>query len=114
MSNAQIGDTLAELQRQVGRAIVTELIRTFSVHSSELLVELRRNGGADSARIREIAHSLKSSSAAMGADLLSDACRDLEKSFLDKTSAPLKIDKLAELHRETLEALALWSRENRV
>jgi HPt (histidine-containing phosphotransfer) domain-containing protein len=106
MSDNPIHRTLAELERQIGRPTVLKLIDTFLEHSAEQLDQLSK---VTPEIAREIAHSLKSSSAALGATELSDACQALEKSPLTEPVAA-RIARILNLHGAAATSLKAFSR----
>jgi HPt (histidine-containing phosphotransfer) domain-containing protein len=74
-------DTLAALSQATGDdpAFLAELINTYLAEAPSLLAAMRHaTATGDSAGLRREAHTLKSSSAALGAGRLADLCRRLE------------------------------------
>jgi HPt (histidine-containing phosphotransfer) domain-containing protein len=72
---------LAELLEAVGgdRAFLVELIETYLGDSPTLIAELRAGlASGDAAVVRRAAHTLKSTSASVGATRLATICREIE------------------------------------
>ncbi|MGH2407937.1 MAG: Hpt domain-containing protein [Candidatus Limnocylindrales bacterium] len=83
----------ADLLENVGgdREFMAELVRTYLADSPARFVELRTAiASGDAAAARRAAHSLKSTSASMGASKLSRQCRELEMAAAAGTLAGLE------------------------
>jgi HPt (histidine-containing phosphotransfer) domain-containing protein len=83
----------AELLENVGgdRAFLGELVETYVTDSPRLFAELRAAIFAGDAEVaRRAAHSLKSTSASMGALPLSRLCREIELAAADGALAGLE------------------------
>lgn len=73
---------LMELVETTGgdRAFVGELVETYVADSPGLLADMRQAIlVGDAGQVRRLAHSLKSSSASLGARQLAELCQDLER-----------------------------------
>ncbi|MFQ5544043.1 MAG: response regulator [Nitrospiria bacterium] len=99
---------ISQLQRTGGENIVRKVIKLYLTSSSKLVQEIQdaisRN---EEKALKEAAHSLKSSSATLGATRLSNLCRDLE--YLDwekkSTSVMNLMDQTEESYKEVITAL---------
>jgi len=104
---------LSDLRDAIGDALPT-VIRTFISDSARYLVELR---GAiaqrDTARIRDLAHTIKGSASNVGAELLADLALRVERlasgSEPDLPGLELLSDDFDRQHVAAREALAGWS-----
>ena len=68
-----------ELKDQVGADFLMELIDTYNLETSELIEKLRQALAVkDTASFGRLAHSIKSSSASLGALVFSQQARELE------------------------------------
>ncbi len=73
-------DVLRQLEEDVGAAETRSVIETFLEATPGLLASLRNGAArADAAAIQRSAHTLKASSALLGALVLSRHCEDLER-----------------------------------
>jgi signal transduction histidine kinase/CheY-like chemotaxis protein/HPt (histidine-containing phosphotransfer) domain-containing protein len=104
---------LHELREQLGDAESVHKVVTTFLHSTPgLLAALREAAGkGDATEVRRAAHTLKSSSAMLGARALSLACEELERlsRLGDVADAPARVAALEALYvdvRPKLEALA--------
>lgn len=99
---------LVELANLYGREPVLELVDIF-LSSGSQLVDSIENAFRDNdfQKLGSQAHSLKSSSAALGATALSEICRQLEKSGPSETTVQL-MEKLRSEWPLTFEALRSW------
>ncbi|MFP5394238.1 MAG: Hpt domain-containing protein [Gammaproteobacteria bacterium] len=104
-------DNIRALSADRGDALVQKVIRAFTSHTPQHLQTLR---GAiarhDGGTVRKIAHSLKSSSANVGADALAQMCKDLEalgRADSVDGAAPMLIEMEQEFQavRQSLSAL---------
>ena len=72
-------DTLQQLKTDLGDEFITELVDTYCTETPELIVSLQNAyKDQDSETFRRAAHSIKSSSASLGAMRLSEQARQLE------------------------------------
>jgi len=81
---------LADLEEQADAQFVSELVETFLDESRDLIVQISdalRVG--DLARLRRLAHSLKSSSASVGALALASRAEEIERLARDGALAPI-------------------------
>ncbi len=90
-------DTYQQLKDQVGSDFVIELIDAYAVETADLLNRLQQAlAGADAAAFRRLAHSIKTSSASLGALAFAQQARELE--MMGKANelarAGAKVDKL--------------------
>ena len=73
-------DRIKSLQRPGGPDIITKVLTTYLNNTPKFLNDLQEGASKqDSTRIRRAAHTLKSSSASIGAIRLADLCRELEE-----------------------------------
>jgi len=80
---------LADLERQADAEFVSELVETFLDESRDLIVQIAEAlGVGDLARLRRLAHSLKSSSASVGAVALASRAEEIERLARDGALAP--------------------------
>lgn len=102
---------LDELAAQLDTATVHELIDVYSVNSSRQMEKISLGFKAgDLNAVRSEAHSLKSSSASLGAADLSRICFTLEKiSALDHAALECLTQARA-LHSEAVHAMQAWKR----
>ncbi len=78
-------ETLDELEAMIGNGVV-QIIAAFLDNTPRLIAQLKTAAEAqDLALLRELAHSLKSSSANLGADALSEAAKRIELGAREKT-----------------------------
>ena len=105
----KILDRIRALQRPDRPNILTKLIGTFLKNSSALMEELRGavRTDSDAEVIRQVAHSLKSGCANVGAMALSDLLRALEEvgRFGELDKAPRLFDDVEILYGQVREAL---------
>lgn len=95
-------DTLRQLSQAGGRDILSISINKYTEHAPKQLNEmLKAFAQADTKSIFEIAHSLKSSSAALGALEFSTLCKELERLGSDNVS----LDLIAPLIKQVEESL---------
>jgi len=111
-------NVLLELREQLGDAeAVHAIITTFLQSTPGLLATLREAvGKSDAAQVRRAAHTLKSSSAMLGARALSLACAELERlgrvgEMGDAAARAAALDALYADVRPALEAVAAQSPE---
>ncbi len=77
--------TLDELEAMIGNGVV-QIIAAFLDNTPRLIAQLKSAAEAqDLSMLRELAHSLKSSSANLGADALSEAAKRIELGAREKT-----------------------------
>jgi len=77
--------TLDELEAMIGNGVV-QIIAAFLDNTPRLIAQLKNAAEVpDLTMLRELAHSLKSSSANLGADALSEAAKRIELGARDKT-----------------------------
>lgn len=72
---------LRELDPSGGNKLLERVVNAFSISLDRLLPDLasaREGGGLDLAVVRHVSHTLKSSSASLGAMALSARCADIE------------------------------------
>ena len=78
-------ETLDELEAMIGSGVV-QIIAAFLDNTPRLIAQLKNAAEVpDLAMLRELAHSLKSSSANLGADALSEAAKRIELGAREKT-----------------------------
>ncbi|HJR72438.1 MAG TPA: ATP-binding protein [Luteimonas sp.] len=78
-------ETLDELEAMIGNGVV-QIIAAFLDNTPRLIAQLKTAAEAqDLPMLRELAHSLKSSSANLGADALSEAAKRIELGAREKT-----------------------------
>ena len=90
--------TIQELKDQLGADFVVELIDTYCQEAGELIEQLRQSLAAnDSVSFSRYAHSIKSSSASLGAIGFSQQARELEMQGKagELSGADLKLEHLA-------------------
>ncbi len=90
--------TFNELKGTVGADFIKELIDTFNLETAELIEQLRQVLAAkDAPSFGRVAHSIKSSSASLGALVFSQQARELEMlgKANDLSSAGPKLESLA-------------------
>lgn len=81
MSDEPVVDrnTIEELSNLMGEEFIGELVETFCEETPQLMVQLRQSmDDGDAAAFRRFAHSIKSSSASLGALKLAAMARELE------------------------------------
>jgi HPt (histidine-containing phosphotransfer) domain-containing protein len=101
---------LAELDPKGQAGLVTRVISTYTQSLARLLAELARaRGGNDVEALRHVAHTLKSSSASVGALQLSRLCADIERKVTDRRSEDLDAQ-LEAMAREGDRVLAALTR----
>jgi HPt (histidine-containing phosphotransfer) domain-containing protein len=72
-------DNIRALSADRGRALVERVINAFVDDTPRHLTTLRQAiAGLDAGSVRKVAHSLKSSSANVGAETLAQMCKDME------------------------------------
>lgn len=108
-------DSIRALQHPGGPDLVQRVTSIYLVDAPKLLAELGEAIGCnDGSRVRNVAHSLKSSSASVGASRLAELCREMEA--LGKSNLVAECErKLPALQKEyarVQEALAGHAREN--
>lgn len=80
--------SIASLQRPGKPDLVGKVIHLFQVESPKALAAIEQGlDSGDLSAVRNAAHALKSSSAYVGAKVLSERCRDLEAAALDANYA---------------------------
>ncbi len=90
--------TFHSLQETVGADFVNELIDTYNLETAELIEQLRQSLAVqDAASFGRVAHSIKSSSASLGALAFSQQARELEMlgKASDLSNAGPKLERLA-------------------
>jgi HPt (histidine-containing phosphotransfer) domain-containing protein len=107
-----IESALDVLSESLGPEPVLQLIDLFTEHSQEQVgTILSAAGSEDWATVRAEAHSLKSSSASLGATALSESCYLIEKS---SATGPLcqaareKLDEIQEQVQGAAAAMRIW------
>ncbi len=91
-------DTYQQLKDQVGSDFVIELIDAYAVETADLLNRLQQAlAGADAAAFGRLAHSIKTSSASLGALAFAQQARELELmgKVNELAEARAKVDQLA-------------------
>ncbi len=84
-------NNIRALQREGAPDILEKIIRLYLDNSSKIMIEIQQSiEKRDSKKIRSEAHSLKSSSANLGADNLADLCKEME--ILGKNNQLEEID----------------------
>jgi HPt (histidine-containing phosphotransfer) domain-containing protein len=89
--------TYNQLKEQMGADFVAELIDTYNIETAQLINQLARAfANGETAAFGRFAHSIKSSSASLGALLFSQQARELEMmgKANDLTGAGQKLEKL--------------------
>ena len=72
-------DTFQQLNTDLGEEFISELVETYCTETPELIESLQKSlKDQDSETFRRAAHSIKSSSASLGAMRLSEHARQLE------------------------------------
>ncbi len=73
-------DNIRALSAERGAALVQRVVTAYVDDTPRHLQTLRRAiAGLDTDALRKVAHSLKSSSANVGADVLAQLCKDMEQ-----------------------------------
>jgi HPt (histidine-containing phosphotransfer) domain-containing protein len=105
-------DSLRELEARGAKGLLARAIDKYLRHSAELLDEIRAAAAeAGAARLSRAAHTLKSSSASLGAEELARLCRELEQATA-AGAIPADIgERLDHLGRSHLGASAALRRE---
>jgi HPt (histidine-containing phosphotransfer) domain-containing protein len=105
------GDTFDDLKDMMGADFVGEIIDTYNEETAELVEQLQQALAAqDTATFARCAHSIKSSSASLGALVFADQARELELTGKagDLSGAGPRVERLAAdfaLVRRSLEEL---------
>ncbi|ANX03793.1 EAL domain-containing protein [Immundisolibacter cernigliae] len=104
---------LSELHDAIGDALPT-VIRTFISDSARYFVDLRDAiGQRDTARIRDLAHTLKGSASNLGAEMLADLAQRVERMASGSNPDIAGLERLSDdfdrQHTAAREALAHWS-----
>jgi two-component system sensor histidine kinase/response regulator len=105
----QVLDQLGKVRTNGKPELLTRVINLYLTESPKLMQKLKQAAGAgDAPEIARSAHSLKSSSANVGAKVLSRYCEDLEGSArrADTEEARRIMAKVEKEHRSVLSALA--------
>ena len=100
---------LAELLATVGgdESFLAELLTSYLSDSPPLLDEMERSAAAgDAATLRRAAHTLKSTSASLGAMRLSGICRDIEAAAVAGEVPAARVAEAASEYRAVGDALA--------
>lgn len=101
---------LAELDPKGQAGLVTRVISTYTQSLARLLAELARARGVNDVEVlRHVAHTLKSSSASVGALQLSRLCADVERRVADRRTEELDAQ-LEAMAREGDRVLAALTR----
>lgn len=101
-------DTYYELKRLMGADFIVEVIETYFGETGELLDQLRQVLSAgDAIAFGRLAHSIKSSSASLGALGFSQLARELEMMGKagDLTGAGPRLERLAEDFQQVVSRL---------
>lgn len=101
-------DRLRELDPSGQSGLLDRVLGTYAVSLARLLDQLTAaRGAADSAGLRHVSHTLKSSSASVGALQLSSLCADIERRVREGETEGLegRLDAMADEARRVLEAL---------
>lgn len=101
-------DRLRELDPSGQGGLVARVLATYTQSLAKLLDQLAAaRADADRSRLRHVAHTLKSSSASVGALTLSGLCADVERRLRDGETAGMEaqVDALAREGRQVLAAL---------
>lgn len=101
-------DRLRELDPSGQGGLLARVLATYTQSLGKLLDQLdAARAGADAARLRHVAHTLKSSSASVGALTLSGLCADVERRVRDGETAGLEgqLDALGREGKRVLSAL---------
>ena len=96
------------LKEMVGDDFVVELIETYLEDTPDLLAQLRQaHDAVDAGAFRRVAHSLKSTSASMGALNFSEVARELESIGQEErlAEATSLLDRLPADHEAVAQAL---------
>ncbi|HEV3007601.1 MAG TPA: response regulator [Burkholderiales bacterium] len=104
----QVLDQLSKVRTNGKPELLTRVIKLYLVESPKLIQKLKQAAGASNApEIASSAHSLKSSSANVGAKVLSRYCEDIEASArrADTAEARKILAKIEKEHRSVQKAL---------
>ena len=99
---------IQKLQRPGRPPLLEQIIHLYLENAPQLIESIHAAVAArNTESLRVSAHSLKSSSANLGAQQLSDLCRELEKAGVENRleDAELLLDRLESISRKTLQAL---------
>lgn len=109
MASKEIFTMLDLLGEQLGKDTVAELIAVYTSNSTDQLAKMTAALGAgDLPALSRLAHSLKSSSANLGASALQAACMKLEKSSAVDGATPELLESIRQLHAEAVAAMVSW------
>jgi HPt (histidine-containing phosphotransfer) domain-containing protein len=101
--DAESLDRLRELDPEGANGLLPRVLRAFDTSLERLLGQLAEaRGRGDAVGIRHVAHTLKSSSASIGALELSRICADIERRLREQDSGelqPLLDDMVAQSYR---------------
>ena len=100
---------LDELLETVGgdESFLAELLTSYLSDSPPLLEEMERSAAAgDATSLRRAAHTMKSTSASLGAMRLSGICRDIEAAAIAGEAPAARVAEAAAEYRAVGEALA--------
>lgn len=108
-------DTLAQLVRQMGQDQGQTVITTYCSVSEQMTKDLETaSASLNLDEVHRLAHSLKSTSAIMGAELLSELCRAVEINHHNRSPEQLKvmINTLTAESTRVIAALKRWQDES--
>ncbi len=108
-------DTYQQLKDQVGSDFVIELIDAYAVETADLLNRLQQAlAGADVAAFGRLAHSIKTSSASLGALAFAQQARELEMmgKANELAGAPAKVDQLTAAFPKVMSRLTELKHES--
>jgi HPt (histidine-containing phosphotransfer) domain-containing protein len=112
--DAQALGRLADLDPDGRGGLLRRVLLTYEQSLRRLAEQFERaRAGGDSDGLRQVAHTLKSSSASVGATVLAASCAEIERRLRDgEAPAELaaELDTLSRASREVLAALAALAR----
>jgi len=109
-----VNGALDELAAQLSPEMVIELIDVFVSNSAEQLMKLDlAQLGADLKAIKAEAHSLKSSSANMGAAVLAEACSCLEHTNEFSQSVQTQIEQIKFFRVQAANHMIAWKNQRK-
>jgi len=95
--NTEVRETLSQLQMPGQPDIYLELVQVFIETSNEFVVKLKKALTTANAKgASDIGHSWKSSAAAVGAEILSELCKEMEEMAKFPQEDPTALDQLGE------------------
>jgi two-component system, sensor histidine kinase and response regulator len=94
-------DNLRALQAKTGKDLLGKLIRLYLDTTPKMLSELSNTANKDHEATAAVAHTLKSSSANIGAMTMSEICKKIE--YMNKDGAPSDSSLLSSLVSDALK-----------